>query len=128
MSIPKNRPYLLYLLFTLIGHTAFGQANVPAQVLSKAQWANYFSRYFNLKGPESIKADITTTDIPFPAVWKYTADKETKNKYRLYTLADDHDYMTMPSNNGVGVYLFYFDHKNPGKNLVEMNFMADSIS
>ncbi len=128
MSIHKNRLCLLPFLFTLLAHAAFCQTNVPAQVLSKTQWTSYFAKYFNLKSPESIKTDIATNSIPYPAVWKYTANKETKNKYRLYTLSDNHDYMTMPSNNGVGTYLFYFDHKNPEKNMVEMNFMADSIS
>jgi hypothetical protein len=124
----RNRFYALIIL-SIFGSTAFCQTNVKPQVLSKTEWLGYFTRHFQLKKPEAIKTEVVTNEIPYPSVWKYSGDnKDMKDKYRLYAVGGNGDYMTMPSNNGVGTYLFYFDNKNPDKDFMEMNFVADSIS
>ncbi|HSY76213.1 MAG TPA: hypothetical protein VK890_05115, partial [Bacteroidia bacterium] len=97
--------------------------------MSKTEWLGYFSKHFQLKKPEAIKTEVTTSEIPYPSVWKYAGDnKDMKDKYRLYNVGGSGDYMTMPSNNGVGTYLFYFDNKTPEKDFMELNFVADSVT
>jgi hypothetical protein len=128
-TIKFRRSLLTLLCGAVLNLTVWGQTTVQPKVLNNTEWQEYFTRYFNLKDAETLKTTIATTDIPFPAQWKYAPEKGKKNtdKYRVYTLGTN-DYMTMPSNNGVGTYLFFFDHKSPANDWVEMNFVADSIS
>jgi hypothetical protein len=118
----------LLLLFTALNLSSFCQAIVKPQVLTKTEWENYFAKHFKINGAE-VKVVKAPGDIPYPSTWKYVGDidKEKKDKYLLYSTGPNTDYMVMPSNNGAGTYLFYFDHKNPENDLVEMNFLADSI-
>ncbi len=89
----------------------------------------YFTKHFKIKNTDAIKTEVTPGEIPYPVVWKYAGDKkEMADKYRLYNVGGSGDYMTMPSNNGVGTYLFYFDNKAPEKDFMELNFVADSIT
>jgi hypothetical protein len=119
---------LVIVFFVLIESTAFCQTTVQPAVLSKSEWSAYFTKYFHLQSCEAIKTEVTTNNIPFPSVWKYAADnKIVANKYRLYSFGNA-DYMTVPSNNGIGTYLFFLDHKQPEKDFIEMNFVADSIA
>src|ERR1700739_364395 len=130
MNTTKFKLFVLTVLCTVVLNlTAWSQAVIQPKVLSKAEWQEYFAKHFSLKDAETVKTTIATTDIPFPTQWKYSAEKGKKStdKYRIYSIGTN-DYMTMPSNNGVGTYLFYFDHKNPANDWVEMNFVADSIS
>lgn len=117
------------LCFTFIYTYAFCQSAIKPQVLTKVQWKDYFARNYNLKNSDTLTIDVPKTDIPYPKKWWYAADKNKalKDKYALYKVSADADFVTMPSNNGIGTYIFYFNHKNPSENWVEMNFVADSI-
>src|SRR6185312_2718595 len=120
---------ILFIFFLCSGFPAFSQGALKPQVLTKAQWKDYFAKNFNLKNADTITLDLQKTDIPYPKKWWYAADKkkELKDKYVLYKVSADADFMIMPSNNGIGSYIFYLNHKNPDQSWVEMNFVADSI-
>jgi len=112
----------------LATNTAFCQTTVKPVVLSKSEWSAYFVKYFHLQPAQTIKTEVATTGIPFPTIWKYTVDnKNTANKYRLYIFGNT-DYLMVPSNNGIGTYLFFVDHNHPEKDFIEMNFVADSVT
>jgi len=123
--IEMNRKY--YRLFAtifliLIESKAFCQATVQPTILTKTQWSAYFTKHFNVTPGEPVKTEVSPSTIPFPSVWQYAPT----NKYRLYSFGNT-DYMALPSNNGIGTYLFFFDYTQPEKDFIEMNFVADSI-
>ncbi len=117
------------LVFTLRPTCSFSQTIIKPKVLSNSEWQNYFSKYYKVKSTEDVKTVTPQGDIPYPLVWKYAGDKDKDKtgRYLLYTVNATADFMIMPSNNGVGTYLLYFDHAHPEKNWVEMNFLADSV-
>lgn len=115
----------VFATLLLVANIALCQVKIAPQVLTKAQWQQYFTTYFGVKNADEIKITVASTDIPYPGVWWYAGDQA--DKYRLYKINKDADFMVMPSNNGIGTYLFYFNHKKTSENWVEMNFVADSI-
>ena len=102
----RKRNLFIPALLLLCNTIAFAQTPVAPKILSSTDWKAYFSKNFNLKNANGIKTDITSSDIPYPAEWKYSADKDKKDMYMLFNVSPTADYVAMPSNNGVGTYLF----------------------